>query len=526
MKQHTKTNLIRIAVVFGLILIVPISSCKKMDDKLTNRDTKKLNPGPYVAGSYLTSMMQSIIKGNPEWWQQVQQNLNADLYSGYFATGTAFRGGSFNATYNLVDGWNNFAANTPYDYVLNSFADIKKETKDQGKDMELYAISLILKVSAAHRLTDIFGPIPYTKFGTSTAPAFDSQEEVYNAFFSELKEAIDILTTYEDKDMMGDQVLFAPYDVSTFGGDFKLWVQYANTLRLRLAIRISKANSGLAKTQGELSTSHKYGVLEKMPFGVNCGGPHYLLTLVSWTDVSLNANMECFLNGYKDPRASKYATPATAPASVAGTVKGIRNGIDLVGKSFKGYSFPNVEAGASVILMTAAESYFLRAEGTLRGWNMGGSEQSFYEGGIAKSFDQYGLSGASSYYSNSTFVPTDYVDVVDPANNISNTSNITIRWEAGDSFDKKLERIITQKWIANYPEGQEAWSEFRRTTYPKLFPVVKNDSQGEIAPGKFIRRLRYPSYFTTTNPSGTADAIASKLGGPDKMSTPLWWDKN
>jgi hypothetical protein len=525
MELYTKTTLKRIAVACGLILIIPASSCKKMDDKDINTDSKKLVHGPYVAGSYITGMMQSIIKSNPEWWAQVQQNLNADLYSGYMATGTAFNGGSNNNTYHMMDGWNGFAASTPYDYVMNPWLDVKKETMETQK--ELYAISLIIKVSAAHRLTDIFGPIPYTQLGTTTAPSFDSQEIVYNAFFSELKQAVDILTAAEDADPSIDQVKFAPYDVSTLGGDFKSWVQYANSLRLRLAMRISKVNPGLAQMQAEAAVNHKYGVLESKSFAVGCGGPHYLSTISDiWKDILLNADLECYLNGFKDPRAVKFALPASAPADVAGKIKGIRNGIQVLNKSYKGYSLLNFNPADKVLIMTAAESYFLRAEGALYKWNMGGTAHSFYEAGISKSFDQYGVGGLPVYLSDSNSKPTDYVDPVDPTYNMASPSTVTIAWNETALDAIKLEQIITQKWIAIFPDGQEAWSEFRRTGYPKLFPNAVNESGGQILPGKFIRRLPYPSYFTTSNPKGVASAVSNSLGGPDAMSTPLWWDKN
>ena len=524
MEAYTKINLKRIAVAFGLILLIPISSCKKMEEERINTDTKKLEHGPYVAGSYITGMMQSIIKSNPEWWAQLQQNLNADVYSGFMASGTAFNGGTNNTTYFMMDGWNGFVASTPYDYVLNPWLDVRKETFETEK--ELYAISLIIKVSAAHRLTDAFGPIPYTQLGTGTAPAFDSQETIYNAFFKDLKDAVDILTTAEKKDEKIDQLKFAPYDVSTFGGDFKLWVQYANSLRLRLAMRISNVKSDVAKTEAEAAIAHEFGLLESTPFAVSCG-TNYLGTVSGiWKDIQLNANMECYLNGYKDPRAAKYAKLATAPASIAGTIRGIRNGIDVLDKDYKGHSLLNFGQSDRVLLMTAAESFFLRAEAALNGWDTkGGSPQSFYEKGVSASFDQYGLGGVANYLTN-TDKPTAYVDVVNAANSAQSPSTVTVKWDDALSKSEKLEKIITQKWIALFPEGMEAWSEFRRTTYPKLFPVLKNDSQGDIPAGQFIRRLTYPSFFTSSNGKGVAEAVSKYLGGPDKMSTPLWWDKN
>jgi hypothetical protein len=528
MKIDTKTYLKRITVAFGLILIIPASSCKKMDDELINTDTKLLPHGPYVAGGYITSMMQNIIKGSPEWWAQIQQNLNADHYSGYMATATAFNSGSNNTTYKMMDGWNAVAASTPYDYVLNPWLEVKKMTMDSEK--ELYAISLILKVTAAHRLTDIFGPVPYSQIGTSIAPAFDSQEAIYNSFFSELKTAVDILTIAEDKDPAFDQSKFAIYDVSSFGGDFKLWTQYANTLRLRLAMRISKVKPTQAMAEAEAAANHKYGLLESKSFGVNCGGPNYIATISgSWGDVLLNADMECYLTGFNDPRLAKMARPATAPATIVGKIKGVRNGIQLLNKNYKGHSVLNFNTGDLVTLMGPAESFFLRAEGALKNWNMGGgTAQSFYDKGITKSFELYGITGSAltGYLNDATSTPAAYVDAVDVSNSLPKPSDVTIQWDESLNDAKKLEKIITQKWIAGFPEGQEAWSEFRRTTYPKLFPNNQNDSGGQVPDGEFIKRLPYPSYFTVSNAKGVAAAVSSYLGGPDQMGTRLWWDKN
>lgn len=104
-------------------------------------------------------------------------------------------------------------------------------------------------------------------------------------------------------------------------------------------------------------------------------------------------------------------------------------------------------------------------------------------------------------------------------------STITIAWENGaENFERNLERIITQKWIANFPLGVESWSEFRRTGYPRLIPVVENKSGGIIDTNHMIRRLWYPPTEYTENADNINLAIGL-LGGPDNGGTRLWWDK-
>lgn len=149
----------------------------------------------------------------------------------------------------------------------------------------------------------------------------------------------------------------------------------------------------------------------------------------------------------------------------------------------------NVQDGTPVYIIKASEVYFLRAEGALRGWNMGGeTAQSYYEKGIATSFEENGLSPAqaTAYAANSTSVPANFVDAIHAEYNAAATSTITIKWESSDSFEKNLERIITQKYLAIYPDGQEAWSEYRRTGYPRIFPAVLTatdcDVDGNLRP--------------------------------------------
>jgi hypothetical protein len=109
-------------------------------------------------------------------------------------------------------------------------------------------------------------------------------------------------------------------------------------------------------------------------------------------------------------------------------------------------------------------------------------------------------------------------------NNAAALSTITIKWDPAATQEVQLERIITQKWIAIYPDGQEAWADYRRTGYPRLFPVVVNNSGGAISTTAQIRRLAYPQSEYTTNAAAVNSAVSTLLGGPDVGGTRLWWD--
>ena len=139
------------------------------------------------------------------------------------------------------------------------------------------------------------------------------------------------------------------------------------------------------------------------------------------------------------------------------------------------------------------------------------------------SFNQHEASDAATYIMDNVSTPADYVDPVNAANSTAAMSTITIAWNAADNNETKLEKIITQKWIAMFPDGQEAWSEFRRTGYPKIFPVVSNQSGGTIDTNIQIRRIPFVDSELSTNAAGVSGA-KSLLNGPDNGGTRLWWD--
>jgi len=175
--------------------------------------------------------------------------------------------------------------------------------------------------------------------------------------------------------------------------------------------------------------------------------------------------------------------------------------------------------------MTAAEVWFLKAEAALRGWTGAGDAQTNYETGITTSLQQWSVA-PGSYLSDATSIPTAYVDPKNAANNAAAVSTITVKWDPTSTNEQKLERIITQKWLAIFPDGQEAWSEYRRTGYPKLFTVANNNSGGSINTQTQIRRLPFPSTEYGNGNSAEVVKAVGLLGGPDNGGTRLWWDVN
>jgi hypothetical protein len=529
MKTIYKQSRILWAGVLGLFIL---SSCTKNFDALNTNPSKVTQPqstGDFQNIAGFLPDMEKNIASPIDYVYQVQQNLNADIFSGYMSS-PDFGFGPNNATYFMRSDWNNQAFDTGNQSIMNDWAKVEQLAKPS--DAHLVAIALILKVEGMHRVTDIYGPIPYSKYGSNAFfIPYDSQQSIYTRFFTELDTAVNSLNAYIKANPGAKP--FAAFDYY-YGGDYKQWLKFANTLRLRLAMHIVYADPATAKLQAEKAVADPNGLLSAPSDDAllnQVNGLTYQNALWNITnayeDISMGAPIQSILEGYHDTREGAYFLKSTDKAA---TFEAIRSGITITTPIYLSFSLLNVTAATPMQIMNASESFFLRAEGALRGWNMGGgSAQSFYEQGITESFADKGVSMPGGYLADGTSTAAPYVDPADASNNVPAgnpyLNNVTIAWNAGASFETNLQRIITQKWLAIYPDGQEAWTDFRRTGYPKQFPVKVNNSGGTISTTGYVRRLPYTAAENQNNPKGVATGVAA-LGGPDNGGTHVWWDVN
>lgn len=465
---------------------------------------------------------------------QTAYNLAADCWSGYFGQNNNW-GGPNNLNYFLKDGWVASSYTESYSTVVPLWQDLKGKTETQFP--EVFALAQILKISAWHKATDMFGPIPYKEAGKGliTVP-YDSQEEVYKSMFKELSDAIEVLTKYADN---GNSKLLPNAD-AVYAGDVHKWVVYANSLMLRLAMRVYYADAALSKKYALLAVNHSYGVMKtkddeaKMERGASLEFKNNLDVLINqYNECRMGSSMLAYLGGYQDPRLPKYFNTSTVSQAVTvgtyGKYSGVPTGHDVSSNdAFRDSSRPAITSTTPTYWMRASEVYFLLAEAALHGFAVGGTAESLYEKGIEMSFEENGIASSEvADYMSSGLKPSAYsFHLTNPGVNVDvpAVTEATTAWSGTD--EEKLEKIMIQKWIALYPNGQEAWTEYRRTGYPKLHSVVTNYSNGEIDSEVGIRRMRFP-----TNKSTSAEDIANlesarKLlrGGLDKAGTRLWWD--
>lgn len=516
-----------------LLLLIPFSIIV-LNGCTENFEELNTNPNALIAENVDASLLgQGFARGQYysmhglHWRYQISANLFADLYCQYFATTAA----NFDSDrYTEVGRWIDLCWSSFYGQAAPNMKFVEDFARENGLATE-EAIAKVWRVQGYHRVTDYWGPIIYSAFGNGeTSVPYDTQEDVYKDFFTTLDEAVAVLEDNRGKNAFGanDQI---------FGGDVDQWITFANSLRLRLAMRIRYADPALAKSEAEKAVAG--GVMTTnddnayMLTTVNSKNP--FTTITNWGEFRMSASMESILKGYDDPRMPAYFSEAIDGDSDGDGVpyEGLRNGqakVDKVpalntGNSDMAVAFlPEGKGGLNppIMVMTAAEMYFLRAEGAMVGWEMGGTTQEMYEEGIRMSMkDRIGADDAAiDAYIASTNTPA-AADANSPAQ-----TDIPVAFDAAGDMERQLEQIITQKWIALYPDGWEAFAELRRTGYPKTYPLLNTDNP-DLATTDIFRRMTFVDGEFSNNEA--AVLAAQQLGelssrGGDKNSTKVWWD--
>lgn len=500
---------------------------------LSDEETKQANN--YVGMHYVNLQKAIYYDGSSSWEYQLIQNLNADIWSGFIASATAFAGNISNITYALTADWNDNCWNYAYNNVMAQNVRIDEkcaETEDSSMD-HYKAINQILRVVNMSRLTDQYGCVIYSHYGESALGGiYDSGQDAYKLMFQELTEAANALHETVNR---GEWASFKAFDLA-YQGDITNWARLANSLRLRLAIRIAKYDPAWAKSEGEAALADPMGLIESNDQNFQISGKNYGHPLYGvcygYNDSHLNADIPAILGGMGDARLEKLATK-----NEEGVVFGIRSGIkgqelkdEKTGVKYQDMykeiiSYPNLGNDTPGMLMSAAETILLEAEASLRGWDVKGrgTTKDLYERGIRTSFEFWGANIGD--YLESTKTPLGYTDPIIPTASIGPQSTVCPKWEEGVSAEEKLEKIVTQRWIAIFPEGMNGWAEVRRTGYPKLFPIMDeaNASQGVISTRLGVRRLPFTVDEHGNNAANVEEAIRL-LGGPDNGATRVFWD--
>ncbi|MCT4645655.1 MAG: SusD/RagB family nutrient-binding outer membrane lipoprotein [Carboxylicivirga sp.] len=388
--------------------------------------------------------------------------------------------------------------------------EVMKLIREGDNNPVKYACADIWNVYLFSLMTDMFGNIPYSDAFNTESPAYDNQDDIYKDLLKRLKESSSSLIENTEKGYKA----FGEGDV-LFEGDVDKWQRFANTLILRLSIRVSGVDNALA---GEylssldinklISTNDENVQLMTVPASqaVTDYVKNPMGYIYTWNEVRISKTLMDWLNGNNtsgviDPRMHQYAE-----ANANGEYVGLPSGQDPLDlrdqqKAYRsnycniGPFYNHQQESMPIFLMTAAEANFLLAEARLQNLVSGGlSAEAYYLEGIRKSMEQFEVSGDVNPYLN--------------ANNV--------KYEQA----KALEMIITQKWIALYANGLEAWNELRRTGFPAISPLAYYYPGNNDMPRRFIYSTAEASYNTENY-----NKAAANMGGDTQYSR-MWWDAN
>lgn len=448
---------------------------------------------------------------------------------------------------------------------------------------ELKAIFLTLFNYSAIENADLFGPMPYEEFKALRDKSpfeYNDVRTIYYGVKKNLDDAIACLKYYKDNRSQAykEQLANVMYSYLTIVNepysktweDMEPWIRFANSLKLRMAIHMSGIEPETAKTWAEEAV--RDGVItdvdnEVAIYPAFSGKDHPLVEITGWSDAVMGASFLNLLENLdhpymkylftknsvglaRSPQAVESSScPATTPMN--SVYVGMRDGVApgegqaAANNPYCGYSMLDkaylAQTQAPLFLMKCSEVYFLLAEGALRGWNMGGTAKQFYEQGIRNA----SLEARSFMGNKYNQLVDDYLNVeapkgipyVDPQGltpDMPSVTKIGVKWNEGDSPEVKLEKIITQKYIASFPYSYESWVDLRRVGYPKLFPILGvADGDGTIGAGdpwvqtkeNIMRRIPWASDDPQTKEDIANTGIpALGEGATDTQGQHLWWD--
>lgn len=496
----------------------------------------------------------------PHQYQYVY-NITVDNYAGYFVVPHNFShggGGLLNSTY----AYNQDYCDGPYGAFLSIKNNIANMINHPMIDSipEMKAIGLLIFDYSAQEMVDLYGSIPYVdhKSNKESNPfTFNKMADIYASIVDNLDTINACLKHFDSRPdwyQAGVQSILGQYDVMTQDKSVASWCRLANSLKLRMAMHTVKVQPSVAQKWAEeavqagvVETTAQELLLDPMVMGYT--NPLFEIAN-NWGDTRLNASFESLLASLKHPyleyvfdKNSNIVVNSSDPNDImqANTrIMGLRAGIRMIqGQAYKDnfrIAYSSIKnngemAMAPLYLMKVSEVEFLRAEGALRGWNMGGSAQQFYEQGIRNAQVEHRL--MSTYYPNAVDeymsleapVAYKYVDQYDHSYDAESVTTIGVKWNEGDSQETKLEKIITQKYIAAFPYSYESWNDMRRTGYPKQFEVLNvEDGDGSLVQGDIIRKIPLPGRDTSVGMSDITASGIEALGGSDTQGTRVWWD--
>jgi len=524
-----------------VVLLMVLGSCKKyLDINSTNPNSPTTSTPELVLGASISRTASNLIGFNNYGSWMVGYQANAGGYGGWGASLTYNFG-----TSDYTGLWGTYDILTDFQYVLD---------KTSGSDPYSYynAIARIMKVFNFKLLVDEYDAIPYfdaLKGSANTTPAYTPAEEIYQDLYKQLDTAIATINN-------ATQPLALTYSLGNadpmFNGNMTRWIQFANTLKLKLLIRASGTSvfsgitpsfdpAGFLTTDASVNPGYIKADNQQNPHwnsyhssATNAGAARsiistfYIATFYNGMKISDSARRRAI---YRPSSATDY-DPVRNQLGEVGPI--VDNRLAPGGSSVwysgsgSGYAFSEDPSNAIGILkgrgqrevvLLAAESYFLQAEAQMKGILTGGNVTDLFNKGIEASF-KYLYQSADGTYKANSYISATVPDPVAAAahyhEEADNASNYLVNIDLATSDEERLEAIITQKYIAlNMISGQEAWDEYKRTGYPSIDNAGLDQNKTFVSKAsqattvdKLVGRIWYPSSEYSLNPKNAPTNIS------------------
>lgn len=490
--MKTIQNIIRKTVVVAFIGMVSISCEKHLADLYDNP-----NAVTTIDDSALfTKAVRSLFQGTTD----NGSSHFAGMHAHYYVAGSTWRapdqyGDGHDGDYNSI-------LNDGYSGTIRHIEEVLELTATEGTQNNVRnAMANVIAVLGYAKITDAFGDIPYTEGGKGKSadiiqPKYDTQESIYKDMIIRLTNSIAVLKT-------ADPAQGYPGSDPIFNNDLEKWVRFANSVRLRLAMRLRYADTGLSQsTVTQCLSEPLMETPDHDAFMIETEGTGnaWFTRRTGFPSIKMSVTIIDQLQGTGDPRL-----PVFVSLNGNGEYSGITNGLtdaafgasDFANRSDMGLALSSSESKLYVI--TAAETWLLRAEAALVYDNDPATANTLYRTGIETSLNQWEVDATEI----STFMAS-------PAATLAGAND--------------EEQIGVQMWLALTPNFFESWSHIRRTGYPAIPVRTSDDLSKGATNGIMPSRFNYSSFEQGSNSSNVQEAISRQ--GENKIDTPVWWDKN
>ena len=487
-------------VILLLIMALVVGACDDGFDELNVNPTKSAQ---IAAANKLTALEKYISSERYDNWRA--NMIYQSTMMQHIATTAGYWSGD---KYTWNRGYASSLLDRYYGNAIKTAQDLIVQLDEEESPEEMKAIARILRVFAFSRITDLHGDVPYSEAGKAVIegiflPKYDKQSDIYADMLKELEESAAALSSGTSG--------FGAADV-IYGGDQAKWKRLANSLMLRLGLRLIKVDPSASQAwatkaiSGGVMTSNddifylkhdndnRNGISEVFDAD---GNPRMSETFIN------------FLQDGNDPRlpilAARRSDGSTETADLIGFPNGLDSAmlLDLTGEeNTDNYAEPNraILAGfdAPMIFQTYAEVEFMLAEANVR-WGLAGDAATHYNNGVTAAMKQLSL-----------FSEAAEIDDADITTYLTNNP-----YDAANA----IEQINTQYWAATFLNEYETFSNWRRTGFPVLTPV---NYPGNETGGSIPRRLTYSENEASVNAANYEAALAAQ--GPDVLTTRVWWD--